>query len=428
MKLNAGCQANYANVDRPHHRFGGRIFSGRGFLRKLRSFDPQSMIPLSDRMARPHLRVKEADESSAIPGKAMAAGMSRRRPSSRQGIKTEVSRPADQLQSSAERSLQPDIVDSCGATLHQQREQGRTAKFGRGFERHLVRETENERTLRERRTSEEASAAAVRAEQRRARLRSQAYGDGINVLTLQDAPQDALARAMRSTSAPHAKRVWLGGGSAESKVDRLAAGRMMDSGLRYYLPQEHGSGEGSRAARAALLAREGLPVESAARLRRSSLLGLGRLDLPSSGTADAMEQAAYGVDAGSPQRFSADPERVGRVHSPPEVPIKHSVTDPAAMAAAASDARRVAVARRAARSARAHNNVFDPSSPPTLLPSSSNTSRFASPRDEAIASSQAARKVLGGGAGAAVQARAAPALHATGSKLAEASAVRALEL
>jgi hypothetical protein len=217
---------------------------------------------------------------------------------------------------------------------------------------------------------------------------------------------------------------------------------MLASGLRFHVAGGHNARDpAAAAARSALLVREGLTASSAARLRRSSVLGVGRLDLPSSGTRDAMADAAYGRAGAPPPPPPPPPPPLASARPPREgaadadgsrVDLSLSRTD-ATLAAAAADAVRQAAARRAARAARRPDRVFGGASAAAaaaapLLAAPTGFSRFASAEDEAAASATATAKRSGGVRADRSGCAAATAKAASDATRREAEAVRALAL
>ena len=269
----------------------------------------------------------------------------------------------------------------------------------KGFLRRQHREDPVEVAERRARQAEREERQAANSDARRRKLSELNYGEGFNLLT---------HTPVRASSAPP-RRVGLRrlASGNETVLDSTAAARMMDSGLRYYLPvhvSEPKGGDGDAGGRLqyrrALLAREGMTEASVHKLRRSSLLGIGRLDLPSAGAADALEAAQYGGHGGA-QSVPAEGEirrSITKELRPIELLNGGVPRSDASMAAAAADATMLANARRLARSARQPNTsrVFDSDTRnAALLPAlKSGFTRFASAEEEAIAATAAARRVL----------------------------------
>ena len=483
--------------DKPYHRFGGRRFSLRGFLRHLRDFDPATAVPLAFRQtwadagctataaAAP---ATDAVEAATEPGggRLAAAGMAtaRRRPRDAQSLCVALPRPAGSFGADLLRSSW-DVEQAVPPGLERARERGGLAFARPGFLRRLHRvgaaTAEAERTAA---SAQRDEAARVRAAARRLRLAAAACGDAVNPLTLQPVPLlvgpgVAAAPAWPPTDAapgpesspppgdrcspsapPHARsssapacargggaRRWLGGGSVESAQGAPASvARMLDSGLRYHVAGGHNARDPAAAvARSALLVREGLSTASAARLRRSSLLGVGRLDLPSSGTRDALADAAYGGGGGGseppwgpmpppPVLARAPPREMDAADAGARADLSLRRTD-ATMAAAAAEAVRQAAARRTAHAARRPDRVFGGASAGAaaaapLLAAPVGFSRFASAEDEAAASatSTAKRWRAGGTRGSTSGNSAAAPTVASDAKRREVEAVRALAL
>lgn len=424
-------------------RFGSAKFSVLGVVRRIDAskFDPAAVAVAAAAEGRRQQQLQQEQEAADAAASAAAAldgsdsaARPRRGSGSATGLRTGIDPHAAARAQAAFAYLRhaaPARDDGDGddavadpATAPAPSRLGGRKFAARGFLRRLWREDPEEvadRAAGERRRQEAADARAV---DRRARLASCANGEGYDVITLADvggsggggggsgdAAGSGSGGGARSRSAPPRagglRYLRSGVESADAgqgphtHVERVAAARLRDSPLRYYYAGcEDGCSSASgastsAAARAAVLAREGLTERTVATLRRSSVLGLGRLDLPSAGAADALGGADYG-GAPAPTAAEAAAATTRRVTawSPEERTAE-------ALAAAGAVATAAVAARRAARSQHAPNRVFDASQSPALLPAVAGVTRYATPEDEVVAATAAARKLAAARAAAA---------------------------
>jgi trimeric autotransporter adhesin len=414
------------------HRLGSAKFSAPGVVRRIDAskFDPAAVAAAAAAEERRRRRQQQELEAAADAAAAAAAASAPAvhaplHPPPTTGLRTGIDPHAaarrqatfDVLRHTAPAGALLSDDGACAAadaTLAPVLSRLGSRKFAaRGFLRRLWREDPAEVAAKAAGERARQEVADARAAERRARLASAAYGEGYDVITLADVAGDSSGCSgsgggARSRSAPPRATGGLrylrsGAESAQQRQQhdpdcRVANMRLLDSALRYHAAGASNTTTTTTTARAGLLAREGLSEVSVATLRRSSLLGLGRLDLPSAGAADALAAAAYGADAPSPAALEAAAAVATRRGTPTAWSPQERTSDELAAAGAAATA--AASARLAARSQRAPNRVFDASQCPTLLPAVAGVTRYATPEDEVVAATAAARKLAAAGAAA----------------------------